>query len=113
MDSRIEHCYAGDVDSGCTCTCYLEPPVALVPQQQGDDSPQTAKGSPREIQAFPTLPYNRLSAASISVSLNDDRETVLTPDEVAEYLELSEEAECPRKGTLYQPLHPSQLSAAG
>ncbi|XP_060106911.1 roundabout homolog 4 [Heteronotia binoei] len=95
----------------CTCTCYLRSPEALVPQQQGEDSLQTAKESPREIQAFPTLPYNRLSAVSISASLNDDRETVLTPDEVAEYLELSEEAECPRQQTNNSSTPPRAFSA--
>ncbi|XP_054854614.1 roundabout homolog 4 [Eublepharis macularius] len=94
----------------CTCTCYLEPPAALVPQQQDEDSPQTAKESPRASQAFPTLPYNRLSAASISVSLNDDRETVLTPEEVAEYLELSEEADCARNQSDGSSATPRALS---
>ncbi|XP_077161595.1 roundabout homolog 4 isoform X2 [Paroedura picta] len=95
----------------CTCTCYLEPPVALVPQQEGEDSLQAAKGSLRENQDFPTLPYNRLSTASISVSLNDDRETVLTPDEVAEYLELSEGAEHPRQEVSSSSAPPRGFSA--
>nr|XP_056716860.1 roundabout homolog 4 [Euleptes europaea] len=95
----------------CTCTCYLEPPAASVLQQQGEDSPRTTKGSPRESQDFPTLPYNRLSAASISASLIDDRETVLTPDEVAEYLELSEEADCPRQKSDGSSAHPWAFSA--
>ncbi|KAJ6658661.1 hypothetical protein lerEdw1_019821 [Lerista edwardsae] len=80
----------------CTCTCYLEPPIDLEPQQQKQDAPQEARESSEDNPAAPTLPYSRLSAASISISLNDDRETVLTPEEVAEYLELSEEAESQR-----------------
>ncbi|XP_048369346.1 roundabout homolog 4 isoform X2 [Sphaerodactylus townsendi] len=95
----------------CTCTCYREAPAASVPQQQDEDSPQTAKGSPRESQTCPTLPYNRLSTASISASLNDDKETVLTPDEVAEYLELSEEAGCPRQQSSGSSIQPWALSA--
>ncbi|XP_053124972.1 roundabout homolog 4 [Hemicordylus capensis] len=78
----------------CRCTCYLDPPVE--PQQQDKDSLHAASEIPEGTQASPTLPYGRLSTASISISLNDDRETVLTPEEVAEYLELSEEAACQR-----------------
>ncbi|XP_044293536.1 roundabout homolog 4 isoform X1 [Varanus komodoensis] len=82
----------------CTCTCYLDPPVSFMPQQQQEtDSLQAASESLEESQTFPTLPYSRLSTASISVSLDDDQETVLTPEEVAEYLELSEEAEHERR----------------
>ncbi|XP_066495820.1 roundabout homolog 4 isoform X2 [Tiliqua scincoides] len=80
----------------CTCTCYLEPPIDLEPQPQVKDAPQEASESLEENPATPTLPYSRLSAASISISFNDDGETVLTPEEVAEYLELSEEAESQR-----------------
>ncbi|XP_072834914.2 roundabout homolog 4 isoform X1 [Pogona vitticeps] len=81
----------------CTCTCYLEPPVDFAPRQQDKVSLKAAGESLEESPTFPTLPYSRLSAASISVSLTDDRETVLTPEDVAEYLELSEEAECQRR----------------
>lgn len=76
----------------CTCTCYLEPPVDLEPQPQSKDAPQEASESLEQIPATPTLPYSCLSRASVSLSL-DDGETVLTPEEVAEYLELSEEAQ--------------------
>lgn len=65
----------------------------LVLQQQDKHSLPATSESLGESHTFPTLPYSRLSAASISASLNDDGETVLTPEEVAEYLELSEEAE--------------------
>ncbi|XP_053223454.1 roundabout homolog 4 isoform X1 [Podarcis raffonei] len=81
----------------CTCTCYLDPPTDLVLQQQDKDSLPATSESLGESHTFPTLPYSRLSAASISVSLNDDGETVLTPEEVAEYLELSEDAEHQRQ----------------
>lgn len=80
----------------CTCTCYLEPPADFASLQQEKDSLKAADESVEGSAMFPTLPYRRLSAASVSISLTDDRETVLTPEEVAEYLELSEEAECQR-----------------
>ncbi|CAM4686672.1 roundabout homolog 4 isoform X2 [Caretta caretta] len=44
----------------------------------------------------PSLPYRRLAAVSPAPSLGDDGEAVLTPDQVAAYLELSAEAECQR-----------------
>ncbi|XP_061448997.1 roundabout homolog 4 isoform X2 [Rhineura floridana] len=81
----------------CTCTCYMDPPVDLVLQEQDKDSLQATSESLEESHTFPTLPYSHLSAALISVSIDDDRETVLTPEEVAEYLELSEEAEHQRQ----------------
>ncbi|KAJ7305081.1 hypothetical protein JRQ81_010900 [Phrynocephalus forsythii] len=81
----------------CTCTCYLEPHMEFTSCQQDKDSRKAASDSMEKGLTFPTLPYSRLSAASISISLTDDRETVLTPEEVAEYLELSDEAECQRQ----------------
>lgn len=65
-------------------------------QQLDKDSLKTVKESLGENQSFPTLPYNQLSAAPVPVSLSDDQETVLTPEEVAEYLELSTETDCQR-----------------
>ncbi|XP_074792607.1 roundabout homolog 4 isoform X2 [Natator depressus] len=56
-------------------------------------SPETALR--RELPS-PSLPYRRLAAASPAPSLGDDGEAVLTPDQVAAYLELSAEAECQR-----------------
>lgn len=65
-------------------------------EHQDKLSLQTDSELLEEHQDSPTLPYSHLSSASISVSLSDDTETVLTPEEVAEYLELSEEVECQR-----------------
>ncbi|XP_058050570.1 roundabout homolog 4 isoform X3 [Ahaetulla prasina] len=81
----------------CSCTCYLDPPEDFMNQQLDKDSLKTVKESLDENQSFPTLPYNQLSAASVPVSLSDDQETVLTPEEVAEYLELSTETDCQRE----------------
>ncbi|XP_063167198.1 roundabout homolog 4 [Candoia aspera] len=81
----------------CTCTCYLDPPVDFMHQQLDKDSLKTVKESLDENQPFPTLPYNQLSATSTPASLSDDQETVLTPEEVAEYLELSKETDCQRE----------------
>ncbi|XP_062995574.1 roundabout homolog 4 [Elgaria multicarinata webbii] len=96
---------------GCTCTCYLDPPADFVARRQQDmDSLQAASESLEGSQTFPTLPYSHLSAASISESLNDDQETVLTPEEVAEYLELSEEAEHERQQNNGTPATPRPFS---
>ncbi|KAM6431808.1 roundabout homolog 4 isoform 2-T2 [Liasis olivaceus] len=81
----------------CTCTCYLDPPLDFMHQQLDEGSLKTVKESLDENQPFPTLPYNQLSTTSIPVSLSDDEETVLTPEEVAEYLELSKETDCQRE----------------
>ncbi|XP_026527096.1 roundabout homolog 4 [Notechis scutatus] len=83
--------------SWCSCTCYLHPPEDFMNQQLDKDSLKTVKESLDENQSFPTLPYNQLSAASDPASLSDDQETVLTPEEVAEYLELSTETDCQRE----------------
>ncbi|KAM3830980.1 roundabout homolog 4 [Vipera latastei] len=81
----------------CSCTCYLDPPEDFMNQQLDKDSVKTIKETPDENQSFPTLPYNQLSGLSVPVSLSDDQETVLTPEEVAEYLELSTETDCQRE----------------
>ncbi|KAH0623224.1 hypothetical protein JD844_031300 [Phrynosoma platyrhinos] len=65
----------------CTCTCYLDHPEDQASWQQDKDSQRAGNESQEESQTIPTLPYSRLSAASLSLSLNDDRETVLTPEE--------------------------------
>ncbi|ETE74096.1 Roundabout-like 1, partial [Ophiophagus hannah] len=88
----------------CSCTCYLHPPEDFMNQQLDKDSLKTVKESLDENQSFPTLPYNQLSAASVPVSLSDDQETVLTPEEVAEYLELSTETDCQSYGYICGPL---------
>lgn len=80
----------------CSCTCYLDPPEDFMNQQLDKDSVKTIRETPDENQSFPTLPYNQLSGVSVPVSLSDDQETVLTPEEVAEYLELSTETDCQR-----------------
>ncbi|KAM4650402.1 roundabout homolog 4 isoform 3-T3 [Discoglossus pictus] len=43
-----------------------------------------------------TLNWKRSSASSISFSMNDEGDNVLTPEDVAKYLELSEQGDMPR-----------------
>ncbi|XP_070621408.1 roundabout homolog 4 [Erythrolamprus reginae] len=83
----------------CSCTCYLDPPEDFMNQQVDKESLKMVKESLDEHQSFPTLPYNQLPTASCSVpvSLSDDQETILTPEEVAEYLEFSTETDCQRE----------------
>ncbi|XP_025047907.1 roundabout homolog 4 isoform X4 [Alligator sinensis] len=85
------------------------PPVQHSPRDQGSQeecsnsqedflSQQPERGSlpSSEDTLGEKLPYYHLSTASPSLSLSEDRDAVLTPDQVAQYLELSEEDECQR-----------------
>ncbi|XP_030394308.1 roundabout homolog 4 isoform X2 [Gopherus evgoodei] len=68
---------------------------------------QSTENALRSVLPSPALPYRRLAAASPAPSLGDDGEAVLTPDQVAAYLELSVEAECqrPRQESSFSPPH--------
>ncbi|KAG8141444.1 hypothetical protein E2320_007065, partial [Naja naja] len=81
---KVLKTYSSSKFSLCSCTCYLHPPEDFMDQQLDKDSLKTVKESLDENQSFPTLPYNQLSAASVPVSLSDDQETVLTPEELLE-----------------------------
>nr|XP_008117297.1 PREDICTED: roundabout homolog 4 isoform X2 [Anolis carolinensis] len=96
----------------CTCTCYLDPDMDRASQHQDEVSQKAASESREGSQTIPTLPYSHLSSASISLSLNEDRETVLTPEDVAEYLELSEEAEHHRQHNDGMPATPHTFASS-
>ncbi|XP_067419276.1 roundabout homolog 4 [Emydura macquarii macquarii] len=57
------------------------------------ESPPSTRDAPGGKLPSPSVPYCRLAAASPAPSLGDDSEAVLTPGQVAEYLELSVEDE--------------------
>ncbi|XP_039352056.1 roundabout homolog 4 isoform X2 [Mauremys reevesii] len=79
---------------------------AARPFPAGELQPST-ENALRSVLPSPSLPYSRLAAASPAPSLGDDGEAVLTPDQVAAYLELSAEAECqrPRQESSFSPPH--------
>ncbi|KAM9114008.1 roundabout homolog 4 [Pangshura tecta] len=79
---------------------------AARPFPAGEWQPSTENAS-RSVLASPSLPCRHLAAASPAPSLGDDGEAVLTPDQVAAYLELSAEAECqrPRQESSFSPPH--------
>ncbi|XP_034610605.1 roundabout homolog 4 isoform X2 [Trachemys scripta elegans] len=76
---------------------------AARPFPAGELQPST-KDALRSVLPSPSLPYR---AASPAPSLGDDGEAVLTPDQVAAYLELSAEAECQRhrQESTFSPPH--------
>ncbi|XP_053861810.1 roundabout homolog 4 [Malaclemys terrapin pileata] len=76
---------------------------AARPFPAGELQPST-ENALRSVLPSPSLPYR---AASPAPSLGDDGEAVLTPDQVAAYLELSTEAECQRhrQESAFSPPH--------
>ncbi|XP_065426671.1 roundabout homolog 4 isoform X2 [Chrysemys picta bellii] len=76
---------------------------AARPFPAGELQPST-ENALRSVLPSPSLPYR---AASPAPSLGDDGEAVLTPDQVAAYLELSAEAECQRhrQESAFSPPH--------
>ncbi|TFJ95409.1 Dihydrolipoyllysine-residue succinyltransferase component of 2-oxoglutarate dehydrogenase complex [Platysternon megacephalum] len=81
-------------DGVCACRSR-DGGEAARPFPAGELQPST-ENALRSVLPSPSLPYRRLAAASPAPSLGDDGEAVLTPDQVAAYLELSAEAECQR-----------------
>ncbi|XP_075460423.1 roundabout homolog 4 isoform X2 [Ascaphus truei] len=64
--------------------------------QSKQENCQTKNNFNKENMPLDTLTFQRLSTASLSFSMNEDGYNVLTPEDVAQYLELGEQGEISR-----------------
>ncbi|XP_043937129.1 roundabout homolog 4 isoform X2 [Protopterus annectens] len=65
-----------------------------------DISSPNVKPADKEEPSYPTLTYSRLSTASLSLSMNEDCMNVMSSDEVAKYLELSDDEDGNQESSL-------------